>query len=147
MDIQQLSDNLNTIVNTWSSLESDFLKGFDADLIDINREQMMEGEDADGKEIGKLQSPEYIQLKKAMGSRAAFAGLADLKFTGAFQDAMYVEHRGDNISIDSRDSKKNKLTKKYGYQIFGVQQQRLDELIKDQIEPEFIDLLSKKMGI
>lgn len=147
MDIHELSANLNSIVSGFDKIVDDFIKKYDPDLIDLNQEQMLEGQNADGGSIGDLRDPEYIKFKRSMGSKAAFSGLADLKLTGQFQSSMYVEHKGDNIYIDSRDDKKNKLTKKYGYQIFGVQKEKLDQLISGQIEPDFISLMENKMGI
>ncbi len=147
MDLNELSKNVSEIVSTWDKWTGDFIKRFDPDLLDINQEQMMEGENGDGKPIGELQQPEYIKFKRSIGSRAAGKGLADLRVIGDFQDSRYVEHKGDSITIDSKDWKKSRLTKKYGYQIFGIQEKRLDRLIEEQIEPEFIMEIEKKLGI
>ena len=82
-------------------------------LLDLNRRQLKE-EHKTAK--GKPVSPQYSR------SYAAFKGFKtpNLFLTGEFQRAFTIEAKGKAFNISSSDDKTEKLTDKYGTDIFGI---------------------------
>lgn len=145
--IEQLYNNLSNLINNWDSITDDFLHRFDADFIDLNQAQMLDGEQADGDIIGELSklNADYKQLKISRGSKAARKGLMDFHFEGDFFNGISIN---DSFNFESSDSKTAKLLG-IAPNVLGVQDKRLDEFSNDQILPEFIDfaLLQLMQGI
>lgn len=88
------------------------LKRHEQFILDLNREQMMAGLDADGQPLGEYQSEEYAIMKLAYNP----AGVVDLRLTGSFHNEMFITDEG---GIWSTDSKTEKLVELYG-NIFGL---------------------------
>ena len=95
------------------------------DIVEANRRQLMEGKDADGREISPGYSPFTVRMKNAKGQPADRVTLFD---TGAFQEGMFSEVEGDELVIDSRDGKSASLKKKYGDRIFGIGKEQGESL-------------------
>ena len=88
-------------------------------LLDINREQLLSGENTEGGTIEPpLRNFNYAKRKKETGGKAPF-WIPDLKLTGAFQRGMFLETNDTSFQISSTDEKAEKLTTKYK-DIFGI---------------------------
>jgi hypothetical protein len=111
---------------------------------DTQREQMSRGEDNKGAEIGRLRNASYARRKKARGGQAPF-GVVDLKNTGKFQRGVFATVQPKAVFLDSRDSKRQKLTSKYGNKIFGFNDKSVglakDQYLKDAAIEELRKLL------
>lgn len=82
------------------------------DLAQINRERMLDGQDANGRPM-----PDYSPVSvKVYGYPP---GPIRLKATGVFQAAIKVEVRNDAVITNSLDIKSDMLQKRYG-NIFGT---------------------------
>lgn len=88
-------------------------------LVDINREQMQQGINAEGQTIGAYRSTAYAKFKKSMGSRAPYR-VPDLLLTGAFQKDMILVTEDTDYYITSTDDKTGELVDKYSDKIFGI---------------------------
>lgn len=86
---------------------------------DAQRDQMLHGKDKNGNPIGKYRDGMYAILKNKM-NKLPGAGFADLKLTGAFHNGIYLKLDSDTFGFQSRDSKNDKLTTKYGDRIWGL---------------------------
>ena len=117
---------------------------------EANREQMMEGKRRDGKNIGDSPGNYYLSLmyardKQNKNSKAGFMN-PDLRLTGSFQDSMYMNVKGDDIIMDSTDSKTWDLVKKYGDTIFGLNEKSKEPFL-DILTPDFQAEITKQTGL
>ena len=86
-------------------------------MLDLNRDQLMQGKRSDGSDI----TPEYTYFtrlrKMEQGANPDVVSLYD---TGDFQREMYLDVGNDTLEIDSMDDKSSELKDKYGEGIFGL---------------------------
>jgi hypothetical protein len=70
-------------------------------LLDLNREQLMEGFDADGKRLPPYRSKSYADFKHNVINAQAGLGNPDYYLTGATHAAMFLRLAGNRIEISS----------------------------------------------
>ena len=85
-------------------LLSEELKYSEDEIVELNREQMRRSETKEGL------MPKYSQpsLKDTSSYRGKWPHF-DLYDTGSFQNAMFMKIEGNKLTIDSSDSKTNKI--------------------------------------
>ncbi len=84
------------------------------DIIDKNREQLMDGFNKEKKRLKKYASPQYAAKKNRRNPVPGY-GNPDLYDTGSFQQAMKLNIQSTTLyEITSTDSKTPDLKKKYG---------------------------------
>ena len=115
------SKRLTYIKNNIDSFVVQVIERNKKDIEFWQKEQMAHGENSQGSDIGYLQQVDYALQKISNGGRAAF-GVVDLKNKGDFYDSIYAKVERTFIEIDAKDKKKPKLQKKYGQDIFGLNQ-------------------------
>jgi len=138
--IKKASDN---IVKNLSKEADKAVNNNLSTMRDLNVEQMEQGINSDGKEIGQYRSEPYAKLKKAIGSRAPF-GTPDLKLTGAFHSGTFTKKTGKNLIFGSTDKKSSDLSGKYGSEIFGLTKSNQTD-VTDQIIAETFDYVTKQI--
>lgn len=139
MDLFELQIKLNDLVQNWDKYLDDFIQAIEPDLIDVNTDQLDKSIDSKGKKFPAYANPDYAKLK---GRK-----FPDLKLTGDFRSDFFVDYFNDKIYIDSKDEKTEKLVGQYGEDLFGLTESNLNKLIKEQILPDFIYFIQKKLGI
>jgi hypothetical protein len=127
--LQIYISKLQKVVNDWPDLVTESVEETKETATKYNREQMMDGYDSTDEEIGGYASYEYEQMKQELNPFAN--GRVDLKLTGAFHKAMNAKVNGNVLTIDSTDSKRNKLVEKYGEKIFGLNTKNQKRYKKD----------------
>lgn len=85
-------------------------------VVFLNQKQLLKGEKKDGSKIGTYR-PYTIMRRMEKGRQTAFI---DLFYEGDFQEGMFVEVRGLDFLLSSKDSKTDKLEDLYGENIFGL---------------------------
>lgn len=80
-------------------------------VVELNRSQLLRGENKDGDRLGKYRNPAYARMKAAMNPLAG--GSVDLKLTGGFQREMFVDQRRDALVLGSTDEKTQSLLRRY----------------------------------
>lgn len=114
---------------------------------DLNRSQMMEGKRSSGGEIRpKYRSSTYAAQKEYMNPLPGY-GNPDLKLTGSFHKLMKSELSGEDILVDSSDSKTGDLLAKYGADVFGLTEQNKDKFATEIVYPDLIQSLEDKTGL
>jgi len=100
----------------------------DADTVtDLNKEQLYERSvDKNGAPLRLYGSVGYSLDKNRINPRPGF-GRPDLYLTGAFYRGFNIRVTRNALTITSSDSKTSMLTKKYGQDIFGLDQQSRDK--------------------
>lgn len=108
-------------------------------LTDLNRKQLKEGQNKEGRTLNKYRSSSYAKRKNEMNP-APGLGNPDLYLTGAFQSSFVVDVRGDDVVFSAGDSKAPALEAKYGPAIFG-----LTDESKTEARPELVQGAAKKV--
>jgi len=125
-------------------VKEDAIEYSTTDMEDLNIEQMLFGNNADGEDIGEYRSESYAAMKQSMNSRPP-AMVPDLRLTGAFHSGMKVDYTGNDLTFTSTDSKTSELTAKYGQNIFGLTPRNQQNIQNDVIFPIITDWIGKQM--
>jgi len=108
------------------------------EVLDINREQLEQGEDSSGKDMG-FYSPMYAEYK---GKSSPI----DLKNTGDYHEAMYLVIDKVGTDVRDRDYKDQRLKayvkKKTGGDPLGINPKNKGKM-SDVVRPEFTKLFRK----
>ena len=113
----------------------------DAQIIDWNIAQLELGKENTGNDITPQYAPLTIQIKREKGQPTSRVTLKD---EGDFHDSFFVVINAKSFAIYARDDKTEKLERKYGKEIFGLDDQNLQDLI-DLIKPDFISEFRKQV--
>jgi len=115
----------------------------------LNQAQMLEGK-GKTKNIGKYSgSPlgrKYSKMKKSMNPLAG-EGNVDLRLTGSYYRGMRMEMKGDDIEMDSSDSKADDLLAKYGGNIYGLNEKNMPIFTEVAFMPDLQAVITDKTGL
>mgnify|MGYP005993372879 CR=1 FL=1 len=89
-------------------------KGF---ILDLNRAQLMIGEDSKKKKIEPAYTAYTKRLKRFKGQPT---NRVTLKDTGVYHKSFYLDVRDDHFIIDTNDELADKLEIKYGDDLLGL---------------------------
>ena len=120
----------------------DSVKDFEKEIIELNQQQLQDGELATGNDITPFYKPLTISIKKAKGQVYDRVTLLD---TGAFYSKFFIVYFKDKFSIESTDSKALSLEKKYSPNILGLSDKNIQETI-DLIKPNFLERFRKALN-
>ena len=145
---QYLSELINRITRVQNNLPIiiiDFFLENDAEVIDLNIDQLRRGITSDGELIEPEYASEvYAAFKQSIGS-AAPLGTPDLILEGDFTGAFYLERRGNNLLFDSRDPKTADLDAKYEG-IFKLTEENKNDFLSDK-SSELINKIENEIFI
>jgi len=96
-------------------------------IADLNRQQLVVGENGDGRDVGVYKSPRYASFKKRIGSIAP-TGIVDLKLSGDLYKEITATITPANITIESKVSYDKYQEKRYGEEIHQLQDQNWEEV-------------------
>jgi hypothetical protein len=102
-------------------------KAFEAIILDWNTEEQLylKGQDSEGAAIEPPYRAFTIQIKRMKGQPTDRVTLKD---TGDFHRSFFIHWAALEFRIMARDAKVGKLTRKYGQEIFGLDDDGQDEL-------------------
>lgn len=106
-------------------------------LLDLVKSQLEVGKTSIGFITPQLKNESYARQKQSEGSRAPF-GIPDLKKTGAFYRYMKVYFGKDAVRIRSTNKKAPDILRKYGKEIYELNQDNFEYYINEIIEPLMI---------
>jgi len=98
-------------------------------LLQLNKQQLFEGTDAKGRPLGDYVNAAYVQRKGR--------DTVDLNLTGDFYAGFFIETKEFPVVFGSRDYKSKWLTKRYGQEIFGLDQASLNVYIQGSFKKRF----------
>lgn len=117
------------------------------DIIDKNREQLMDGFNKDKRKLKKYASPSYAAKKNRRNPSPGY-GNPDLYDKGNFQQAMKLNIQSTNLyEITSSDSKTSDLKKKYGAEIFGLTTDNKEDVKYEIINPGLVTYIKNNTGL
>lgn len=111
------------------------IKKNQAEALDLNTGQLFEGRDAKDQSLGGYANPRYAAFKQTLNP----AGVVDLKLTGSFYQGFFANTDQFPVTFGSNDPKSEMLSEKYGQDIFGLNQNKL-ETFRQDIKPDVQDL-------
>ena len=110
----------------------------------MNIEQLYSmGERRDGREITPYYAPATVAIKKKKGQRTDHVTLRD---TFDWQASFFVQYYPDGFEIKASDWKTERLKRKYGDEILGLQDGMVEYLCKNFYLPHLITELKKILG-
>ena len=112
----------------------------EAQICELNSEQQLYdyGVNALGVDISDYQP--YAQFTVyAKGLKGQPSDRVTLRDTGDFHGSFFVKFGKDGFVIDATDSKRDKLVRKYGKQIFGLTQESKTYVSNEIVKPELLD--------
>ncbi len=118
------------------------VKEFEPEIIDMATSQLWEGNLATGNPIEPSYHPITIELKNISGLPSDRVTLFQ---TGDFHDSFFIAYGSNSFSIGATDEKTEKLERKYGSNIFGLDDKNLQETI-DMIKPQFLEKFRKALN-
>lgn len=104
------------------------IEASEAEIVDANTSQLMNGIDSTGKSLGEYKSKSYADYKLMKNPK----GVVDLKNEGDFHSGFFID---DKHRLDSKDSKTGKLTSWYGEDIFGLTKENMSSITDDKLTP------------
>ena len=110
-----------------------------SEMIDLNTAQLSQGKNSLGELLERYATDSYAQYKKAIGSQAP-DGVPNLYLEGDFYEGFYIEKDGDDYIMYSKDGKAGELGAKYGFDIFGLSEASLAEVLPNILEDFLTDL-------
>ena len=128
--IAEMNGRVNELATKLGIIAVNVLDDMKSEVVNLQREQMMDGRNKLGEEIGTYRSIVYADMKHRMNPRPG-NGVPDLRLTGAFHDGIKLETSpaSKTYVITSTDPKTNALIKKYGSKIFGLDSRSREILI------------------
>jgi len=133
MDLIQFQQNLLNI-DIWELLRP-ILQDHFADIEELNRKQLSEGEKADNSAMPDYKSNVYADFKERFVPTYQIYPTTDLRYTGDFYKAIKAQFSTYGISIESFDGKAAELEAKYGSGIYGLTTESLELFTKKLIDP------------
>jgi hypothetical protein len=115
-----------------------------SNYVELQKEQMLHGLNAEGASIGTYVNAQYASMKNSLNPIPGF-GKVDLKLTGQFYQDIYADARSEGIIVDSADQKSESLQQRYGQIIFGLADDRKQEYI-NELGPVLIQNLIEKLN-
>lgn len=101
----------------------------EARIVELNTDRLFQlGQYPSGKDIAPPYADLTVQIKQMKGQPTDRVTLKD---TGDFHRSFYVKFDRDRFTILASDIKTQKLVTKYGFKIFGINEEDLTELIPD----------------
>src|SRR5690348_238105 len=96
----EIIERLEQLKSGFTTMLEESIQETESGFIDLNTQQMYEGKNSDGGEIGAYRSEVYAEMKNQMNSLPGF-GVPDLKLTGAFYEGYSLRIQGGEIEETS----------------------------------------------
>lgn len=140
--VQDLLDTVNEFDLDFETEEA--INDTAKEYVDKQREQLFSGENENGEKILPEYTARTVAIKKKKGQPTDRVTLKD---TGAFYTDMFIDVRKDEYVIDSADEKSAALQKKYGEEIFGLNEQNQTSYVENNLEPVFLERSKKALQL
>jgi len=136
-ELDIFANKIKGLINELPYLVAQAGSKVEAEMADLNVEQMNEGILSTGKKITPKYSDNYAKMK---GFKTF-----NLKLEGDFQSGVFVETKQDYFKFDSIDGKTSDLEWKYSNEIFGIAPKN-EQKQADFIDPYLLELIDKKLS-
>lgn len=142
-------DRIDKLINSLSDFDRklpqrvlDCVRENESVIVDMNAEEQLyeHGQNRLGVDISDYQpyTRRTIELKKIKGQPYDRVTLRD---TGEFEASFFICYDSDSWQIQAADEKTDKLVKKYGAEILGLNDENMNEIIWEYLRPYLLGLL------
>lgn len=142
MTLHSLQRNLKSF-NIRSEIR-EVIEQTSGEIAELNRGQLFIGRRSDGKEINPQYSPLTVMIKEEKGQPTDRVTLKD---KGDFWNSIAVDVNSDSFTIDATDNKTNKLVKKYGKEIMGLNKESKAEYKDNYLFPALKERIERKLQL
>jgi hypothetical protein len=112
------------------------VKSHEAEIVDINLEQLMAGQNSDGSPIMPEYTDRTVEIKKAKGQPSDRVTLKD---EGDFHNSFFLEGEQFPFTTFATDIKLPELTEKYGDAIFGFTEESKARISNDVLKEDITE--------
>lgn len=109
------------------------IKEHEAEIVDLNTAQLLNGLDSKGKSLGEYKSDAYARMKLSLNPK----GVVDLRLEQDFHDSIYLETQKFPVYSNASDSKTGDLIKKYGEDIVDTPEDS-KEVVSEIVAPDVL---------
>jgi hypothetical protein len=149
----QSLDDLEAKLIAWQEQQleevADIIMYLEEEILDMNRQQLLQGENYKGHMVGFYKDP-TIEKKKMKGQEYRFVTLHD---SGDHFDSMYINHdveMGGEFSIFAKeiyeDNVEGSLVDRYGQRIYGLNEANT-KILAAKVQKKLQESFRRKMGI
>lgn len=110
-------------------------KGYETEIIELNQAQIYQGTDQNKQSIVPSYTPFTVRIKKRKGQPS---NRVTLKDTGDFYESFKIQYDKKQFFIYADDDKTRDLLVKYGFDVFGLNDDSTQEVI-EILKPELIE--------
>lgn len=144
--IPSLDNKIKSLTRAEKSFQNTVIetaKEFKAEILDLNTEEQLfqKGEDGQGRPITPAYTRFTVQYKRAVGQPTDRVTLKD---TGDFHDSFKIRFNKKDFAIFATDQKTQKLERKYGKDITGLNNKSMRELA-EMMRDDFTNELRKQI--
>lgn len=126
-----LLERIQAVKMQLPSVIKEVMQSREKDLLDMNKENLMQGKDSEGKDMPRYRNAEYAHFKTSINPRNR--GFWDLRVMGEYQNWIKVNIYGSNIFFKNtlKNDKAAWLHNRLGTRHLGVTE---EQILKFQIE-------------
>lgn len=119
------------------------------EVLSFNRGQLYMGEDNKGRLLSPMyRSQAYADFKESLNPKPGY-GIPDLFVTGEFYNSIQIKVNPSQFTftIFSENSKAPKLERKYGQNIYGLNEENKQYFGNEIIRPKIVAEFKKQIGL
>ena len=143
--ITNLIENLTKYKANINEYMEDITRSIEDEIKELNVHQQYDmGEDRNGEPITPEYAPSTIQYKRRKGQPTDRVTLQD---TGQYHDTFKIRYEAEGFELYANDWKAGFLDKKYGKEIYGLQDEAARELADQVYQPRMIQKLKNLLSL
>lgn len=143
--IINLIDNLKKYKDSINEYMEDITRSIEDEIKEINVHQQYDlGQDRNGDSITPEYAESTIRYKRRKGQPTDRVTLQD---TGQYHDTFKIRYENEGFELYANDWKAGFLDKKYGKEIYGLQDEAARELADQVYQPRMIQKLKTMLSV
>ena len=143
--ITNLIDNLKKYKDSINEYMEDITRSIEDEIKEINVHQQYDlGQDRNGDSITPEYAESTIRYKRRKGQPTDRVTLQD---TGQYHDTFKIRYEDEGFELYANDWKAGFLDKKYGKEIYGLQDEAARELADQVYQPRMIQKLKTMLSV
>ena len=143
--ITSLIDNLKKYKDSINEYMEDITRSIEDEIKEINVHQQYDlGQDRNGDSITPEYAESTIRYKRRKGQPTDRVTLQD---TGQYHDTFKIRYEDEGFELYANDWKAGFLDKKYGKEIYGLQDEAARELADQVYQPRMIQKLKTMLSV
>lgn len=143
--ITNLIENLTKYKANINEYMEDITRSIEDEIKEINVHQQYDlGQDRNGDAITPEYAESTIRYKQRKGQPTDRVTLQD---TGQYHDTLKIRYEGEGFELYANDWKAGFLDKKYGKEIYGLQDEAARELADQVYQPRMIQKLKNLLSL